>query len=92
VCRHRRQRSITFLGGVQGKSTSFDAQYFSLSRGESMLGRSVSRSSQHKNRMTIHLLSDNAISHSSSTWNRSLLMPGLDNYHPMDDYMLDMCE
>jgi hypothetical protein len=37
---------------------------------------------------SITLLSDNAKPHVSPHWNRSLLMPSLDRYHPMDDFMV----
>ncbi|KAG7373824.1 hypothetical protein IV203_012919 [Nitzschia inconspicua] len=39
-------------------------------------------------RNSITLLSDNAKAHVSSSWDRSLVMPGLHRYHPMDDFMV----
>ncbi|KAL3916260.1 MAG: hypothetical protein SGILL_005256, partial [Bacillariaceae sp.] len=34
------------------------------------------------------IMSDNAVAHSSSTWDRSIVLPPLDRYHPMDDFAI----
>jgi hypothetical protein len=93
--RRRRHTSAT-LADVSDKRPSVSSrdeymqgllqQMQSLEKSLAFSMSSTGSTSSSTTRIT--LLSDNAKAHLSPHWNRSLLMPGLDRYHPMDDFMV----
>jgi hypothetical protein len=91
---YQRRHTSTTLADVTDKRPSVSSRnaYMQglvqqMQRLEKSLAFSPSSSTSNSN-AGITVLSDNAKPHVSPHWNRSLLMPGLDRYHPMDDFMV----
>jgi hypothetical protein len=64
------------------------SQMQSLEKSLAFSSSPTAQSSPSASTSSITLLSDNAKPHVSSSWNRSIIMPSLHRYHPMDDYMV----